>query len=179
MPSDEKKSKKIVNTMLTPVFLSLGSNLDQPEKHIKRAFTDLKQIPSSLFIRHSPLYLTAPVGFTEQPDFINACVELHTTLPPHYLLEKLWEIEKKHGRKRDNEKRWHPRPRPLDIDILLYGSLCINDQTLSIPHPRMLERLFVIQPLADIAPTLILPNGMTVNELMKKMQETEQLLRIS
>lgn len=143
-------------------YLGLGSNMDHPEQQIKTAFIALQQQPGITLCKTSSLYRTAPVSDIEQPDFINAAVAITTTLSPHQLLKTVLALEQQHGRVRT--VRWGPRT--LDIDILLYGQQNINDSELTIPHPYLCERAFVLYPLAEIAPDLQLPDGRTLRNLL-------------
>ncbi|MBA2351143.1 MAG: 2-amino-4-hydroxy-6-hydroxymethyldihydropteridine diphosphokinase [Burkholderiales bacterium] len=134
-------------------FIALGSNLADPRTHIEQAFDDLRSLADSRFVRHSSLYRSAPVGYTDQPDFINAVAEIATTLAPQALLTALLDIEKRHGRVRE----FVNSPRTLDLDLLLYGDLSLNERGLILPHPRMHDRAFVLVPLAEIAPDTVIP----------------------
>jgi 2-amino-4-hydroxy-6-hydroxymethyldihydropteridine diphosphokinase len=116
-------------------------------------------------LKVSSTYETEPVGYTEQPDFKNAVVMVSTTLQPRELLEVVLGIEQKMGRVRTI--RWGPRV--IDIDILLYDDKEIDEEGLQIPHPRMMERRFVLEPLAEIAPELVLPDGNTAGDAVKKL----------
>ena len=128
-------------------YISLGSNLNDPVQQIKSALNALQHIPHTRLHKSSSLYQTTPVGFLNQPDFINAVAELHTTLSARELFSHLQTIEQDHGRMRDGKKN---HPRTLDLDFLLYGNAVINEPDLIIPHPRMWEREFVLEPLAEL-----------------------------
>lgn len=132
-------------------YLGLGSNLDQPRRQVLKAITELQQWPGITVTKHSALYQTQPVGPQDQPDFINAAVEIDTDLSPQALLVACQALEQQHGRVR--QRHWGERT--LDIDILLYGDVQLDTPALTIPHPRMHEREFVLRPLADIAPDLV------------------------
>lgn len=138
-------------------YIGLGSNLKNPIDQIKRAFDELNQLSESSLLTVSRLYRSSPMGPQYQPDYINAVAEIETALSPHVLLEKLLEIECQHGRIRTDGKRWTART--LDLDLLLYGDYVIQEKHLTVPHPGMLERAFVVTPLLEISPDLILPNG--------------------
>jgi 2-amino-4-hydroxy-6-hydroxymethyldihydropteridine diphosphokinase len=112
---------------------------------------------------------TDPVGVTDQPKFLNAVAELETDLPARELLEGLLEIECRLGRDRSSEQRWGPRT--IDLDLLLYGQGTIDEPGLSVPHPRLAERRFVLEPLCELAPDLILPNGGAVRDLLATQVE--------
>lgn len=146
---------------MVQAFIGLGSNLDNPIQHVEAAIVALQHLPSTHFIQPSRLYETAPIGMLNQPNFINAVVEVNTQLTPHALLAQLFLLEQQHARQRDADNRFGPRT--LDCDLLLYGDQIINHPDLTIPHPRMLERAFVLQPLNEIAPDLLLPQGKTVS----------------
>lgn len=147
---------------MAAVFLGLGSNIGSREGNIRRALNILARHPKIRISRISSLYETAPIGYTDQPDFINAVVSIETDLPPEQLLDTILQIEKEMGRVRDI----HWGPRIIDIDILIYDEKSINTHQLVIPHPRMIERKFVMAPLAEIAPNLRLHNGKTPGEMM-------------
>lgn len=143
-------------------FIGLGSNLDNPLAHVEQAIGELSELNASRLILVSPIYRSAPVGPQDQPDFINAVAELETTLEAHALLDQLQALEQKHQRVR--ERHWGPRT--LDLDLLLYGDSTINTERLIVPHQFMHERSFVLYPLADIAPDLVLPDAVTLSSLL-------------
>lgn len=143
-------------------FIGLGSNLDDPLDQVRRALEELEQLPQCHLVRHSSLYRSDPVGPQDQPDFINAVAELHTTLEAEPLLDQLQAIEQAHRRVR----RIHWGPRTLDLDLLLYGGHTIDSERLRVPHPFMGERAFVLWPLAEIAPRLVLPDGTELTDLL-------------
>jgi 2-amino-4-hydroxy-6-hydroxymethyldihydropteridine diphosphokinase len=116
-------------------------------------------------IRRSSLYCTTPVGYADQPDFVNAVAEIETRLSPDELLEACLEIERKHGRNRTFKNA----PRTLDLDILLYGDMMSVEPRLTLPHPRMHERAFVLVPLAEIAPDCVIPRRGCVADLVKSI----------
>lgn len=143
--------------MTLPVicYLGIGSNLEDPAGQITSALQKLSAIPSTKMRRHSPWYASKAIGLdrhvdNNQPDFINGVIEIETTLEAHELLVALQNIETQQGRTRD--VRWGART--LDIDILLYGNQQIHTPLLDIPHPRILERNFVLVPLADLDSTI-------------------------
>lgn len=139
--------------MSVQAYIALGSNLDQPISQIRRAWVELAALPESQLKRQSSLYLSPPAGFSHQPNFINAVAELETELAPRTLLDALLEIEHAHGRHRS----FRDAPRTLDLDLLLYGDLCSHEHGLTLPHPRMHERAFVLIPLLEIAPDIVIP----------------------
>ena len=133
------------------VFVGLGSNLDDPPQQIGDALEALDASPGIAVLRVSSLYRTAPWGFRDQPDFVNAVVELDTLLSPRALLERLLDIERHAGRHRDGERYG---PRIIDLDLLAYGDVVVDEPGLTLPHPRIAERAFVLVPLAEIAPAV-------------------------
>lgn len=134
-------------------FIALGSNLDDPAAQVSHAFGELNKLPDTRLIAHSSLYRSAPWGYSDQPDFINAVAEIETRLAPRILLEMLLEIEHQRGRVRE----FLNAPRVLDLDLLLYDGLIHHEHGLTLPHPRMHERAFVLLPLTEIAPSCIIP----------------------
>jgi 2-amino-4-hydroxy-6-hydroxymethyldihydropteridine diphosphokinase len=128
--------------------IALGSNLDHPEAHVTRGFDDIAALPQTKLLARSSLYRTKPVGYADQPDFVNACALVETSLAPRALLDGLLAIEQAHGRKRGIPNG----PRTLDLDIVLYGDRVIDDPDLKIPHPRAHERDFVLKPLREVWP---------------------------
>ena len=135
-----------------PAYLGLGSNLGDRHGHLAAAIRRLHATPGIRIVNVSCVYETKPVGYTAQPDFLNLAVTVATTLPPHVLLDACLRIETELGRVR--LERWGPRT--VDLDLLSYGEVLLDDNRLTLPHPRMLERGFVLVPLAEIAPELIL-----------------------
>ena len=146
-------------------FIALGSNLDDPAAHVARGVDDLGSMPGTAVKRVSSLYCSAPVGFRDQPDFINAVAQVATRLGPRPLLDALLEIERRHGRARGTPNG----PRTLDLDLVLYGDRVLHEPGLTVPHPRMHERAFVVVPLAEIAPRRIVPGRGTVTRLLAQI----------
>jgi 2-amino-4-hydroxy-6-hydroxymethyldihydropteridine diphosphokinase len=142
-------------------FIALGSNLQQPQLQVQRAFTELGELPETTLVKHSSLYKSAPVGYDNQPDFINAAAEVDTGLSPVKLLRELLKLENSHGR----ERPFPNAPRVLDCDLLIYDDVSMDTAELTLPHPRMHERGFVLLPLAEIAPDLLITNHGKVLEL--------------
>jgi len=138
---------------MTRAFIALGSNLADPVSQLASAFDELSRLPGTQLLARSSLWRSAPVGHLEQPDFVNAVAEVETCLPPESLLAHLLDIERRHGRIRE----FPNAPRTLDLDIAVYGDRCIDSPTLTVPHPRMHERAFVLLPLSEIAPELVVP----------------------
>ncbi len=139
-------------------YVALGANLDDPAATVRAAFAALANLPDSRIVHCSSLYRTAPVGLADQPEFINAVAELETALAPEALLDALLEIEQRFGRIRTERNG----PRTLDLDLLLYDDQCVDLPRLTLPHPRLHLRAFVLQPLAEIAPDLEIPGRGTV-----------------
>jgi len=133
---------------VTRAAIALGSNLDDPEAQVRRAFDEIAALPRTQLLARSKLYRTAPVGHADQPDFINACALVETSLAPRGLLDGLLAIEQAHHRVRAVPNG----PRTLDLDIILYGDRSIREPGLTIPHPRARERQFVLAPLKDVWP---------------------------
>ena len=144
-------------------FIALGSNLDDPAAQVRRGIDDLAGLPRTEIQRVSSLYRSAPVGYRDQPDFINAVVQIATQLGARMLLEALLEIERRHGRVREAPNG----PRTLELDIVLYGALVLHEPGLTIPHPSMHERAFVIVPLAEIAPHLTIPGRGSIAQCLQ------------
>ena len=130
--------------------IALGSNLDDPEAHVKRGFEDLDALPQTRVLARSSLHRTKPVGYANQPDFINACALVETGLCARDLLDALLAVEKRHGRVREIPNG----PRTLDLDIIAYGDEVIDEPGLVIPHPRAHERAFVLDPLREVWPDM-------------------------
>ena len=148
--------------MTEVAYISVGSNLNNPYQQVKSAIGKLK-IADNIYIETiSGWYLSDPVGPKNQSRYVNGVIKISTRLSPNQLLKKLHEIEDAHGRIRN--MRWGPRT--LDLDILLYGSRMMNTKKLTIPHPEMKIRNFVLTPLADIEPDLVLPDGSILSSLL-------------
>jgi 2-amino-4-hydroxy-6-hydroxymethyldihydropteridine diphosphokinase len=138
---------------VTVAFVGLGSNLEDPVRQVETALAELDHLPHTRVVKRSTLHRTAPVGYANQPDFINAVAQLETGLPAERLLDELHALEARHGRTRS----FPNAPRTLDLDLLLFGRLVVHSEKLTLPHPRMREREFVLKPLREIAPDLELP----------------------
>ncbi len=145
-----------------PAYIGAGSNLDDPRAQVLRALEKLAGIPRTRVVLTSPLYLSKPFGPIAQPDFVNAAAGLLTQLDPVELLAELRGIEKALGRP-DQRQKWGPRI--IDLDLLVYGRERRSDPELTLPHPGIVERNFVLYPLADIAPDLDVPGLGRVAEL--------------
>lgn len=135
-------------------YIGLGSNLVEPQAQVRAGQAALATLPQTTVEACSALYASAPVGLTNQPDFVNAACRVRTQLPARALMQALLTIEKQHGRVRGGEKGG---PRTLDLDLLLYGDLVLNDLDLTLPHPRLHERAFVLNPLCELDAGLLIP----------------------
>lgn len=145
---------------MSKAYVALGSNLNNPASQIQQAFQALAKLPNTKLVAQSSLYQSAPVGYDAHPDFINpdfinAVAELNTFEMPKSLLKALLKIEQDFGR----ERPFANAPRVLDLDLLLVDDVVLNTKNLTLPHPRMWDRAFVMLPLAEIAPDLTAPNG--------------------
>ncbi len=145
--------KCIAHSAPCRAYIALGSNLHEPKTQVLQAFQDIGLLPQTRLVTRSSLYLSAPVGYMDQPAFINAVAEIETSLAPHALLDALLELEHKRGRVREVLNG----PRTLDLDVLLYDELQCHEHGLTLPHPRMYERAFVLKPLLEIAPACHIP----------------------
>lgn len=145
-------------------YIALGSNLSDPIQQILTAFGELAEIRETQLIARSSLYATSPMGPQDQPDYINAVAQLSTNLLAEELLDELQRIEQIHHKKRI----MHWGPRTLDLDMLLYGDMVISSERLTVPHAGLKQRVFVVQPLLEIAPELILPDGTKLASLMNQ-----------
>ena len=152
---------------MTRAFVGLGSNQGQSFELLQQAKNALDDLPKTALVRSSHFYRTAPVGDREQSDFLNAVVELDTGLDPRALLHAMQRIENALGRVREPGRRWGPRT--IDLDLLLFGHEVVREQDLTVPHPRMGERAFVLEPLAEIAPGLEIPGLGRVSELRAQL----------
>lgn len=152
--------------MCGKVYLGLGSNMGDKVGNIRRARDLIAAIAGVKLIRSSSLYLSAPWGKTDQDDFINQVMEIETELKPLDLLHRLQEIEIKLGRQR--RELWGPRI--IDLDVLLYGREIITLEELKVPHPYLMQRLFVLVPLAEISPELEFPDGSTLREVLDSLE---------
>ncbi len=157
---------------MSTAYIALGSNLGDRLNNLKQAVIQLRSMPGTKVVKLSSIYETAPVGGPRQNTFLNACAELQTVLTPTLLMETMLDIEDLLGRVR--KVRWGPRI--IDLDLLIYDKIRMCSPLLELPHPRMAERNFVLIPLADINPTLVIP-GMTksVKQLISKQVSTESV----
>lgn len=148
-----------------PAYVGIGSNLGDPQQHLAGARSAIAALDDVLLVLTSPIYRTDPWGKEDQPRFLNQAVGLLVQLEPAELLRRLQAIERAHGRDRGSEERWGPRP--LDLDLIAFAGRQIHEPGLQLPHPRANERAFVLGPLADIAPDLMLPGYGRVRNLLK------------
>jgi 2-amino-4-hydroxy-6-hydroxymethyldihydropteridine diphosphokinase len=153
--------------MIHRAFVALGSNLENPQQQVLHALAELDGLPETRVIATSALYRTAPVGYDNQPDFINAAAEVSTALPPVALLRALLALETAQGR----ERPFPNAPRVLDLDLLMYDDLELHDPELTLPHPRLHERGFVLFPLADIAADMHVPGRGKVSDLLRDLPD--------
>lgn len=149
----------------TTAYIGIGGNLDDPARRVRAAIDAIGDLERCTMLRRSSLYASAPLGPSEQPDYVNAVVAIVTSLDPHTLLGRLQTLERAAGRlKPPGAVRWGPRV--LDLDLLLYGSLHFSDPALTIPHPGIGQREFVLRPLLEIAPDLTIPGLSALDELL-------------
>jgi 2-amino-4-hydroxy-6-hydroxymethyldihydropteridine diphosphokinase len=155
---------------MTKAFIALGSNLDDPRAQVLRGFDALSRLPGTQVLARSRLYRSAPWGVTGQPEFVNAAAEVETGLSPRELLDALLGIERAAGRDRSGT-RWGPRV--LDLDLLLHGNIELDEPGLTLPHPHLHERAFVLLPLNDLAPGLEVPGRGRVRELLAHLDPAD------
>ena len=155
-------------------YVGIGSNLDDPVARVRMGLAALQGLPGSALVTFSSLYRTTPIGITDQPEFVNAVAALDTQLAPTVLLRELLAIERAAGRRRGTVQGG---PRTLDLDLLLYGDLEITSADVTIPHPRMHERAFVLAPLFEIAPMLRIPMKGAVSMLLGRC-EAQSVVRL-
>jgi 2-amino-4-hydroxy-6-hydroxymethyldihydropteridine diphosphokinase len=154
-------------------FIGLGSNLEDPSSQLQRAFVDLEGLPDTRLVARSSLYRSAPLGcpdqpdLSSQPDFVNAVAKISTKLKPQALLQALLNIEHQHGR----ERTFRNAPRTLDLDVLLYDDVQLHEHGLTIPHPQMHLRAFVLQPLLEIAPDVSIPGVGQAQQSLQACQD--------
>lgn len=149
--------------------IALGGNVGDVRDRFRNALTMLCTGDEVSLIARSPSYLTPPWGVEDQPPFINCCAAIETRLSPHELLRRVQAVESAFGRDRARERRWGPRP--LDIDIIAYDDVTVNDPDLTLPHPRVFERAFVLVPLADIAADRVIA-GISVRDALARIDAT-------
>jgi 2-amino-4-hydroxy-6-hydroxymethyldihydropteridine diphosphokinase len=151
---------------LAEAFIALGGNVGDVRATFDSAIAILSDGAEVRITARSSDYRTPPWGVTDQPPFINAVIAVSTTLAPHALLTRAQACERALGRDRDREQHWGPRP--IDLDILAYDDVVLNDATLKLPHPRLLERAFVLVPLAEIAPDRVIA-GIRIGDALKRV----------
>lgn len=161
-----------LSAMRSTVFVALGSNLDNPELQVQQALREIDEMPETALVKISAMYETAPVGVLDQPPFVNAVAQVSTTLSPHDFLARLHAIEAQHGRVRKGANKEKNGPRTLDLDILLFDEISINERGLAVPHPRMHERAFVLVPLVEIAPDIAVPEKGFAKVLLATLDST-------
>ena len=154
---------------MSEALIALGGNVGDVRDTFRNALAMLCTGPEIKLIARSRSYLTPPWGVEDQPPFINCCAAIETTLSPHDLLKRVQEVERTFGRDRSNERRWGPRR--LDIDIVAYDDITVNDPDLTLPHPGLFERAFVLVPLADIAAERVIA-GVSVKDALAKVDAT-------
>ncbi len=154
-------------------FIGLGSNLSDPARQVLHALQALEGLPHTRLLARSSLYCSAPLGYLDQPDFINAVAKVETGLAPRALLDELLELEKRRGRTRE----FVNAPRTLDLDLLLYDDLRHREHGLSLPHPQMHRRAFVLLPLLEIAPGCEIPGVGAAQDMLGQCghQELERI----
>ncbi len=150
-------------------YVGLGSNLDHPRRRLAHAVRSLARLPATRVLRVSPNYASAPLGTAQpQPDYVNAVAEISTSLAARSLLAQLHAIERRAGRERTHGAARN-LPRRLDLDLLLYGARRIRLPQLTVPHPRMHERAFVLRPLVDVAPHARIPRRGLARSLLRSL----------
>ena len=159
---------------MTLAYVAIGSNLGRPVEQVEQAFEDLGSIAQTVLVKRSSLYRSKPLGYADQPPFVNAVALLDTALPPEGLLDALQAIEAQHGRGRS----FANAPRTLDLDLLLYGDAVVDQPRLVVPHPRMHLRAFVLQPLVEIAGVIAIP-GIGAAQAMLEQCGDQSVERIS
>jgi 2-amino-4-hydroxy-6-hydroxymethyldihydropteridine diphosphokinase len=151
---------------MADVLIALGGNVGDVRATFKNAIANICGMAQAALLARSSDYATPPWGEEDQPRFINACIEIETSLDPHALLFGLHKVEKKFGRDRSKERRWGPRS--LDLDLIAYDDVTLDKPELTLPHPRLFERAFVLVPLAEIAPDRVIA-GQRVRDALAKL----------
>jgi 2-amino-4-hydroxy-6-hydroxymethyldihydropteridine diphosphokinase len=152
---------------VTLAYIGLGSNLAEPRSQVERALREIDSLPRSRVVARSSLYRSAPLGYAAQPDFVNAAAAVQTELGARELLRELQELETAHQRTR----AFANAPRTLDLDLLLFGDERVADAGLVVPHPRMHERAFVLQPLVEIAPAIDIPGHGSAQACLERCRD--------
>ena len=158
---------------MTAAFIGLGANLGEPRAQVRAAIEALSHLPDTRLLACSSLYRSAPQDFAAQPDYVNAVAKIETALAPRALLDALLAIERGFGR----ERSFAGAPRTLDLDLLLYGEIALDEPHLHLPHPRMHQRAFVLAPLAEIAPATSIPGHGPIAPLLARCA-SQQLERL-
>jgi 2-amino-4-hydroxy-6-hydroxymethyldihydropteridine diphosphokinase len=148
-------------------YIGLGANLGDRRRAIGRAIELIARDPELELVAVSTVRETDPVGFTDQPRFLNAAAALETELEPRDLLERLLAIERSLGRMREGPRYG---PRTIDLDLLLYGDRVVDEPGLQVPHPRLAERRFALEPLAELDPALVVPQAGAVSDLLAELE---------
>ena len=154
---------------MADVLIALGGNVGDVRATFGKAIANICGMAQAALLARSSDYATPPWGEKDQAGFVNACIEIETSLDPHALLFTLHRIEKKFGRDRAGEKRWGPRP--LDLDLIAYDDVSIQKPELTLPHPRLFERAFVLVPLAEIAPDRLIAGQRVATALARLSTE--------
>jgi 2-amino-4-hydroxy-6-hydroxymethyldihydropteridine diphosphokinase len=158
----------------TTAYLSLGSNMGDRAEQLETALAAINKIPATRIVNKSPIYESKPWGKTDQPDFLNLAVEISTQLDPQKLLRHCKDIEVRQGR--IEGEKWGPRP--IDVDVLLYGTRQIRTASLVVPHLHLWDRAFVLRPLADIAPNLRSADGTFISDWLEKPEIASQPIQL-
>ena len=153
---------------MTRAYVGVGANLGDREGTIRAALAALDARPDVAVVAVSTLLETDPVGYLDQPPFLNGVAALETELAPRELLDALLEVERELGRVRGEGPRYGPRP--IDLDLLLHGDLVLDEPGLVVPHPRLHERLFALEPLAELEPALVVPGRGVVKDLIARLE---------
>ena len=153
---------------MTPAFIALGANLGDPVAQLREAAQRLRDTAGLHSVQLSPIYFSAPVGVVDQPRFANAAVQLETSLSAHELLAVCHSVERAMGRVRT--VRWGPRT--IDLDLIFFGTIHLSDGALTLPHPRWSERAFVVQPIYDLAPDLVI-DGISLRDTLARLDRTD------
>ena len=158
-------------------YIGLGSNLQDPDQQLRHAFDDIAAMRETRLLARSSLYRSAPLGMPDQPDFVNAVGMVSTALSAQQLLESLLEIEHRHGRVRT----YRNAPRTLDLDVLLYDDVRLHEHGLTIPHPQMHLRAFVLEPLLELAPDCMIPGIGSARRSLSQCrdQRVERLVHVA
>lgn len=157
---------------MSRVIVALGGNLDHPAARLLKVMAELDDLPRTQLLRVSSLYRTKPVGYADQPDFINAVALIETALPPQALMTELLAMELRHGRLRAMQNG----PRTLDLDLLLYENQVLDDSFVTLPHPRMHQRAFVLAPLLDVVPDCAIPRHGSASSLLAACADRDEVV---